>query len=87
MGRVDGRVAIVTGAAQGLGATYARALAAEGAKVVIADRDPGDAVVAEIKAAGGEAIDVPTDVSDEAATKNMVAKTIEAFGKLDILVN
>jgi len=87
MGRVDGRVAIVTGAAQGLGATYARTLAAEGAKVVIADRDLGDAVVAEIKAAGGDAIDVPTDVSDEAATTNMVAKTIEAFGKLDILVN
>lgn len=87
MGRVDGRVAIVTGAAQGLGATYAQALAAEGARVVIADRDPGNAVVEEIKAAGGEAIDVPTDVSDEAATRNMVARTIEAFGKLDILIN
>lgn len=87
MGRVDGRVAIVTGAAQGLGATYARALAAEGAKVAVADRDPGTNVVEEIRAAGGEAIDVPTDVSDEAATQEMVAKTVEAFGRLDILIN
>ena len=87
MGRVEGRVAIVTGAAQGLGATYARALAAEGAKVAIADRDSGAAVVEEIKAAGGDAIDVPTDVSQEDATLEMVAKTVEAFGKLDVLVN
>ncbi len=87
MGRVEGRVAIVTGAAQGLGATYARALAAEGAKIVIADRDPGGAVVEEIREAGGEAIDVPTDVSDEAATQAMVAKTVEAFGRVDVLVN
>ena len=65
MGRVDGRVAIVTGAAQGLGATYARALAAEGAKVVIADRDKGEAVVNEIRSSGGEAIDIPTDISQE----------------------
>ena len=87
MGRVDGKVAIVTGAAQGLGATYARALAAEGAKVVIADRDSGETVAQEIKSAGGEAIDVPTDVSDEAATQNLVAQAVEAFGKLDILIN
>ena len=87
MGRVDGRVAIVTGAAQGLGATYARALAAEGAKVVIADRDKGEAVVNEIRSSGGEAIDIPTDVSQEAATLEMVSKTVEAFGRLDILIN
>ena len=87
MGRVDGRVAIVTGAAQGLGATYARALAREGAKVVIADRDKGEAVVNEIRSSGGEAIDIPTDVSQEAATLEMVSKTVEAFGRLDILIN
>jgi len=87
MGRVEGRIAIVTGAAQGLGATYARALAKEGARVVIADRDPGEAVAAGIRAAGGEAIDVPTDVSDEAATQALVARTVETFGGLDILIN
>ena len=87
MGRLDGRVAIVTGAAQGLGATYARALAREGAKVVIADRDPGYAVVEKIKAAGGDALDVPTDVSEELATQSLVAKTVDTYGKLDILIN
>ena len=87
MGRLDGRVASVTGAAQGLGATYARALAGEGAKVVIADRDPGYAVVEKIKAAGGDAIDVPTDVSEELATQSLVAKTVDTYGKLDILIN
>lgn len=87
MGRVEGRVAIVTGAAQGLGATYARALAAEGASVAIADLDSGASVVEEIRAAGGEALDVPTDVSDEAATKDMVARTVAAFGRLDVLIN
>jgi NAD(P)-dependent dehydrogenase (short-subunit alcohol dehydrogenase family) len=86
MGKLDGKVAIITGAAQGLGATYARAYAKEGAKVAIADKDSGAKVAAEIKAAGGQAIDVPTDVSDEAACNAMVAKTVGAFGRLDILV-
>ena len=87
MGRLEGRVAVVTGAAQGIGAAFARALAAEGAKVAIADLDSGAQVVEEIKAAGGEAIDVPTDVSIEDGCDAMVAHTLEAFGRLDILVN
>ncbi len=91
MGRLTGRVAIVTGAAQGIGAAYARALAAEGAKVVIADVVDGEALAAEIRAAsgntGGDAIALTTDVSDEAACRDMVRETVERFGKLDILVN
>ena len=86
MGKLDGKVAIVTGAAQGLGATYAGAYAKEGAKVAVADKDSGAKVVAEIKQAGGQAIDIPTDVSDDAACQAMVAKTVAAFGRLDILV-
>jgi NAD(P)-dependent dehydrogenase (short-subunit alcohol dehydrogenase family) len=87
MGRVEGRVIIVTGAAQGLGATYARALAAEGGKICVSDLVSGASVVNEIREIGGEAIDVPADVSDEAACENMVAQTIKAFGKVDVLVN
>ena len=87
MGRLEGRVAIVTGAAQGIGAVFAKGLAAEGAAVTIADVDSGAAVAAEIEAAGGRALDVLTDVSDEASCMNMVARTVDAFGRLDILVN
>lgn len=87
MGRLDGRVAIVTGSAQGIGAAFAKGMAAEGASLVIADLNSGAATVDEIKAAGGQAIDVPTDVSDKAACDNMVAKAVDAFGRLDILVN
>lgn len=91
MGRLDGRVAIVTGAADGeraaIGAVYARALAAEGAMVAVADiKDPGT-VVADIEKAGGRAIGVTADVSDEADVKAMVGRTVDAFGRLDVLVN
>ncbi len=87
MGRLDGRVAIVTGGAQGIGGAYAKGLAAEGAKVAVADVLDGANIVNIITQQGGEAIDVQTDISDEAACENMVAKTIDAFGRVDILVN
>jgi 3-oxoacyl-[acyl-carrier protein] reductase len=87
--RFDDQVAIVTGGGIGLGAAYARALAAEGASVVVADLDGGRAAgVAEgIEARGGRALGLRTDVADEAAVGAMVSATMERFGAVDILVN
>ena len=87
MGRLNGKVAIVTGAALGIGAYYARGLAAEGAWVAIADIEPADKVVAAIKEAGGEAMSAICDVSDGAAVAKFVHAVDEAYGGIDILVN
>jgi NAD(P)-dependent dehydrogenase (short-subunit alcohol dehydrogenase family) len=86
-GRVDGRVCVVTGAAQGIGATYARALAEEGAKIVVSDIDDAAGVAEEINAAGGEAAAILCDVSDWDACQALVAQTVERFGRIDVLVN
>jgi NAD(P)-dependent dehydrogenase (short-subunit alcohol dehydrogenase family) len=89
MQRFDGKVAIVTGAARGIGEAYAKALAHEGARVVVADLDDEGArkVVAEIEADGGEAISVTVDVSDPSSTAAMAAATVERYGGIDHLVN
>lgn len=89
MGKLNGKIAIVTGAGRGLGKGIAQKLAREGAKVVVADMlaDNADACAAEIRANGGEAIAVPTDVSDVKSVKNLYAVTEEKFGSVDIIVN
>ena len=87
MGRLSGKVAIVTGAAQGIGASYAIAMAAEGAKVVVSDLMESTETLAEIKKSGGDAIDCPADVSSPESVAAMAARAVEVFGGIDILVN
>ncbi len=84
--RFAGRVAIVTGAGRGIGATFARALAAEGARVTVADIIDTARTVAAAKQAGGEAIGVACDVTKPAEVASMVAATVKEFGKIDILI-
>jgi NAD(P)-dependent dehydrogenase (short-subunit alcohol dehydrogenase family) len=86
---LDAKVAIVTGASRGIGAATARALARAGAAVVLAARDEDAlASVAEhISAAGGRALVVPTDVGDAATVERLVARTVDAYGRLDIAFN
>jgi len=89
MAQLDGKVAIITGAASGIGKEIAWRFSTEGAKVVIADlQSPSaEAAAAEINRAGGTATGVAMDVSDEAAVDAGIATTIERFGRLDILVS
>ena len=87
--RLEGKVAIVTGGAHGMGAAESRLFAREGARVVIADirEEDGRQVEAEIAEAGGEAMFVELNVADEAAWESAVQQTVARFGKLDVLVN
>ena len=94
----EGRVAIVTGAGRGLGRAHALELARQGARVVVNDlgvaldgkasgESPGDAVVAEIRALGGEAFANGADVADWGATRALLAETLARWGRLDVVVN
>jgi len=98
MGHLDGRVAIVTGAGRGIGASVARLLAAEGASVVVndlgaavdgsgTDAGPANQVVDEINDKGGKAIANGADISDHEAAENLVKSAIDQYGRLDVLVN
>jgi NAD(P)-dependent dehydrogenase (short-subunit alcohol dehydrogenase family) len=85
--RLKDKVAIVTGAAQGIGAAYARGLAKEGAAVAVVDiLDPNPTVKA-IQDSGGKALPLKIDVSDEKQTQEMAKKTLDSFGRIDILIN
>ena len=89
MARVAGKVAIVSGAANGIGKATAQLLAKEGAKVVIGDlkEEDGQKAVTEIKNAGGEAAFVKLNVTDEEAWKAAIEQTLKLYGRLDIAVN
>lgn len=85
--RLTGKVAVVTGAAGGIGAATAVAMAADGARVVVADVKDGEGTVEQIRAAGGEAVSLACDVADPDQVTALVARTVEHFGALDVLVN
>lgn len=90
MGKLNGKVAVVTGASKGIGAAIARALGAEGAGVIVhygADREGAERTVRAIEASGARALAVQADMAKEADVKRLFAATKETFGRLDVLVN
>jgi len=89
MGRLEGKVVLITGGGRGIGAASARLFAREGAKVVIAEvvREAGETVVREIEQAGGAALLVETDVANPEQVERAVRETVAAFGGLDVLYN
>ena len=86
-GRLEGKVALITGAAAGLGRVAAERFASEGARLVIADVVDGSDAVAAVEEAGGKAIAVPCDVTDEDQVRAAVAAAVDTFGGLHVLYN
>ncbi len=86
---INGKVVVITGASSGLGEATARLLAGNGAKVVLAARraDRIDTLAADIKAAGGEALAVTTDVTDASQVRRLVDTAVETFGRVDVMLN
>jgi 3-oxoacyl-[acyl-carrier protein] reductase len=87
---LQGKIAVVTGSSRGIGAAIARELAAQGATVVLNHRDSAaqaETVVAEIVAAGGQAVAIQADVSSFVEAQRLIKETVERFGRIDILVN
>jgi NAD(P)-dependent dehydrogenase (short-subunit alcohol dehydrogenase family) len=89
MGKLEGKVAWISGATSGIGEATARLFSSEGAKVALIGRrgNLGQAIAAELNAAGGDALSVACDVSQEAQVRDSVRATVDRFGRLDILVN
>src|SRR5438270_12891140 len=88
--KLSGKVAVVTGASKGIGASIAVHLAAEGAAVVVnysSSKEAADRVVGEIAGSGGKAVAIQADLAREADIKRLFAETKKAFGRLDVLVN
>ena len=81
------KVAVITGAARGLGRAYAEALAAEGAAIVAADLNDCGETVAAVESAGGRALSTTVDVSDAASCEAMTSLAMDAFGRVDVLIN
>jgi len=89
MGKLDGKVALVTGANRGIGKAIARGLAREGAALITAARDGAllEEAATELREMGADVLPLPTDVTDEAQMEALFARGVERFGRLDVLVN